>query len=298
MIAAVTNFYNPASRPNKLDNFHRFRESLKGVELFVVEAAFGDSPFILPSDSHHIQVRCRDILWQQYRLVDLGIRSLPDRFDKAVWIDADILFTEDDWAERMESLLDQFEVVQSYGRIALLDKGGNVMQRKDGVAKEALKNAQKPTATDLAGNLDLSAIFATGFSWGVRRELVERHGIYDRWITGSDDIAFVIGIWGDWDNDFITSRLNDAMRKHYMEWAVPFHHHVGGRVSYLDTEVAHLWHGQRNYRKRWRCLRDYDPATDVAVAGGVLEWRTDKAHLKECCARMCLNYDIEFSPYL
>jgi hypothetical protein len=287
MIAAVTNFYDPDRRGIKMENFKRMRDGLRGLPLYVVEAVFGDQSFQLPEGDGHIKVRCPDLLWQQYRLVDFGIRSLPDRYDKAVWIDADILFTED-WADRMAELLDRYKVVQSYGEILLGAKGGVGGDLKEGVVKRSLAQ----------GKLDLSVVYATGFSWGVRREVVEEHGIYDRWITGSDDIAWVTGIWGDWDNKFMRSRLNKAMRDHYLKWAEPFNRCVGGSVGYLDTRIVHLWHGHRNYKKRWACLNDYDPATDVTVENGALVWASHKPHLHDCCANMCSNYDIEFKPYL
>jgi hypothetical protein len=299
MIAAVTNYYNPARRKVKWDNFVRFRDGLRGIPLYVVEAAFGDEPFTLPPGPEVLQVRCRDVIWQQYRLVNLGIRQLPDRFDKAVWIDADILFPDPDWHHAMSDMLDAHAVVQSYSRATLLTRDGKPGEVKKGVARKALDNAKNPLVTTLASSLNMAAAYPTGFSWGVRRELVERHGIYDYWITGSSDNAFVLGVWGDWTNQFIADRLNPAMAAHFMAWAEPFHAAVGGRVGCLDGDIRHLWHGERNYKKRWRCLRDFDPATDIGVsATGAFEWRSDKPCLHECCKSMCLNYDIEFSPYL
>lgn len=299
MLAVITNYYNPSGRKTKLDNFIKFKEAMTGHPLFIVEAAFGDDRFTLPEDECHLQLRCRDILWQQYRLVNVGIKQLPDQYDQAIWIDCDILFEDPDWYSKMAEALSKYKIVQSYSTVTLLDNGSDTGETKVGVTKEAIKNSQKSTATNMAGNLDLSARFATGFSWGVRRDVIENHGIYDYWITGSCDSAFVIGIWGDWKNSFIKDRLNDKMKSHYMEWAIPFNSYIDGSVSYLDMNINHLWHGVRNYKKRWLCLRDFDPYVDIRIAdNGVMEWCSDKPDMHRCCRNMCLNYDVEFNPYL
>lgn len=299
MIAAVTNYYNPSNRQRKRDNLDRMMSGLKDIPLYVIEAAFGDDQFTLPEDDRTIRVRSPHYIWQQYRLVNLVIQRLPDRFDRAVWIDADILFDDPDWHRKMADMLDSYKIVQSYGEVELLGDNGKPVEVKMSVTKKAAINARKPEATTLASCLNMAAAYATGFSWGVRREVIEKHGVYDYWITGSSDNAFVLGIWGDWQNQFIRDRLNEPMRRHFMDWAVPFNAYVGGSVSYLEGTIKHLWHGHRNYKKRWRCLKDFDPASDIRIGeGGVFEWCSEKPDMHECCRSMCLNYDIEFSPYL
>lgn len=296
MIAAVTNYYNPANKGSKLKNFIKFKARFPDVPLYVVEAAFGDEPFTLRDSENIIQVRCKDVIWQQYTLVNLGINRLPDKYDKAVWIDADIL-VEDDWAHKVDEALDQFKIVQSFNEVAMLSKGLESGEVRRGVASVALDNAKLPHNSKLSSCLDLNHIYASGFSWGVQRDVIDKYRVYDYWITGSCDTAFCIGIWGDWENSFF-NRLNERMRSHYMEWAIPFHEYVGGSVGCVDSRIKHLWHGHRNYKKRWNCLKNFDPYVDIKLNDGVLEWCGDNTDLQECCKLMCENYEIDFNPYL
>ena len=297
MIAAITNYYNPANRPEKLKNYQTFRERLGDIPLYVVEAAFGDQPFVLDKDPNTIQVRCEHVIWQQYTLINLGIQKLPDKYDKAVWVDADIIFDDPDWVYKMSQLLDQYKVAQSYSTITMdvpNGKGDTFLS----VAKKAIENAAKPVSELFHENLDLDKRFASGFSWGVQRDVIEKHRIYDYWITGSCDTAFIIAIWGDYENMFFR-RMNEKMRKHYMEWAIPFHEYVNHSVGCLETHIHHLWHGYRNYRKRWLCLKDMDPYEDIEVGeNGCLRWRTAKPDLHRMCEHMCKEYDIDFKPIL
>src|SRR5437867_4278139 len=55
-----------------------------------------------------------DILWQKERLLNLALRTLPPSCKKVAWIDCDVVFQADDWAERTSRLLDRFMLVQPF----------------------------------------------------------------------------------------------------------------------------------------------------------------------------------------
>jgi hypothetical protein len=196
MLAVVTNYYNSAKKLTKTNNFKRFMDGMEGLPVYIIEASFNNTSFELTPSDRVIQVHCRDLLWQQYRLVNHVIKKLPDRFDKVVWVDVDILFVKENWYERMEEMLQRFKIVQSFSQVEMLDKGKEKGELRYSVAYQAAENMRKPNAT-MSSSLDLSPHLASGFSWGVQREVVERYGIYNYWITGSSDTCFVIAIWGD-----------------------------------------------------------------------------------------------------
>jgi hypothetical protein len=291
MIAVVTNFYNPSKKYIKIKNYYTFKEKL-GTKLYTIEAAFGNEPFVLPKDDGMFQVRCKNLIWQQYTLVNLVIKMLPDKYDKVVWVDADIIFEDQNWLETIDDMLDDYKIVQNYSKASLLYSDGSVVEEKESVAANALETLKDPKIDSFSSSLDMSSKHATGFSWGVRREVIEKHGIYEHWITGSCDNAFVLGIWGDWENNFIKTRLNQKMKDHFFEWAIPFHEYIDKNVSYRIGSIKHLWHGMRNYKKRWNCLQNFNPYKDLGHGeNGTLEWKSDNTCLQKCCEKMCLNYD-------
>jgi hypothetical protein len=180
----------------------------------------------------------------------------------------------------------------------MLQKDGKPGEERKSVTKVAIENSAKPCNKNFWNNLDLTAIYASGFSWGVQREVVEKFRIYDYWITGSCDTALVIAIWGDFQNPFM-DRMNDLMKRHYMEWAVPFNKYINQSVYYLNTHISHLYHGYRNYRKRWVALEDLNPYTDIELTDeGCLQWCSKKPEMHRMCERMCRGYDVDFKPYL
>lgn len=291
MIAVVTNFYNPSKKDIKIKNYYKFKENL-GTQVYTIEASFKDDPFFLPKDKYTIQVRCKDIIWQQYTLINLITKQLPDKYDKVVWVDADIIFDDDNWLKTIDQMLDDYKIVQNYSKASLLYLDGTVLEEKTSVVANAIEAYKSPKISSFSSSLDMSAKYATGFSWGVRRDVIEKYGIYEHWITGSCDNAFVLGIWGDWENDFIKIRLNKKMKDHFFEWALPFNEYINKSVGYREGSIKHLWHGMRNYKKRWNCLKNFDPYVDLGHSEeGVLEWKSNNACVQECCRKMCLNYD-------
>ena len=123
----LTAYYNPVHYKTKLDNYKLFRAASRrqGLRLICVELAFGDMPFELAEGDADqvIQIRGSDILWQKERLLNIGLKHLPDDCDKFVWLDADVLFTNDQWVHQTKDLLRKYNVVQPYSFCARLPKG-------------------------------------------------------------------------------------------------------------------------------------------------------------------------------
>jgi hypothetical protein len=276
----ITTFFNPAGYANKLENLRRFRESSKrqGLRLMVVELAFGDAPFEVPADSANIIIRRRtnSVMWQKERLLNIGLSFLPPA-ETVAWIDADIVFENEDWIAHAERLLQQFKVVQLFDVAALLDPAGEVEQVQNGTAYEK-ELAQKQV---IGGH--------SGFAWAARAEILRKHGFYDKDIAGSGDFTMACAMWNLWEEwgglkwrelFFTPEHLADIDR-----WGKSFYEDVRGNVSYVPGKAFHLWHGRqedRDYLNRYIGVKNegYDPATDIRIAeNGCWEWASDKPEL-------------------
>ena len=91
-----------------------------GVPLFIGECAFGDDEFELAPSSSVFHFRCRDVMWQKERLLNLTIDRMPDRYTKIVWVDADVLFTNPRWIVETSERLDEVAVVQPFSHAVRL----------------------------------------------------------------------------------------------------------------------------------------------------------------------------------
>jgi hypothetical protein len=106
---------------------------------------------------------------------------------------------------------------------------------------------------------------------------------------GSGDRAMACAAFGRLDNPIALTRMNDHQKAHYLRWAEPFHHAVGGRIGCIDGRLYHLWHGDienRQYRTRHEGFSDFafDPATDLVINGsGAYEWARHRRDLAEFC---------------
>ena len=65
--------------------------------------AFGGAPFeIEPDETELIQLRGHSIMWQKERLLNFGLQKLmADGFDYLCYLDADVLFDDSGWADRV-----------------------------------------------------------------------------------------------------------------------------------------------------------------------------------------------------
>ena len=94
-----------------------FRRQL-GLPLVAVELAYGAEFELRDGDAEIlVRLRGRDVMWQKERLLNVALRALPSSCSRIVWLDCDVLFEDDDWPDRLDSLLDAHPLVQAFSRV-------------------------------------------------------------------------------------------------------------------------------------------------------------------------------------
>jgi hypothetical protein len=127
--------------------------------------------------------------------------------------------------------------------------------------------------------------YAHGNALAARRELLERHGLYDRCVIGGGDSALLGAAYGVHEVIAECWRMSPAQSDHYSRWAAGFHSDVKGQVSVLAGEIHHLWHGNlenRRYGRRHLDLEPhhFDPYLDIRLgADAAWRWASDKPGL-------------------
>jgi hypothetical protein len=218
----ITSYFNPAHYRTRRANYEVFADHLRrsAISLLTVECAFGADTFELPSAPDVLQVRSPRILWQKERLLNLALVHLPPHVKKVAWLDCDILFTNPEWAVQTSRLLEEYMVVQPFQlRVLLL--------RNDGMV-----NDQDPPWESFAylWSKDVTHIYSgrhgtTGFAWAARRNLLEKHGLYDTFLSGIGDHLIAHAICGDWQGDCVrkamrgpVTRLANANSRSSLTW--------------------------------------------------------------------------------
>jgi hypothetical protein len=283
-LAIVTCYYNPAGYASKLENFSRFRERIvaAGLPLIIVECTFGERPRQLPIEWGAVHVVARHVLWQKERLLNLAVAAVPPAFKKIAWLDADVLFTDPDWARNASRALDDVVVVQLYAQGALLPRERMYLHGSDRPFPGfAAAFAGDPRCLRSTRYIDHGH---TGFAWAARRTFLADHGIYDRCLSGSADHVMAHAYCGDWESPCLTRTFGtgSAMLAHFQAWAEGAHAAVRARIGHVPGTILHVWHGDFNDRHYDRRNQElirlrFDPDRDVRLAGnGCLEW-TDRA---------------------
>jgi hypothetical protein len=292
-IWGVTAYFNPARYPNKIAHLRLFSDNVRkqGLRLMIVEAAFADQPFDVTPDLGDIVlgVRSDAILWQKERLLNLGIKTLPEQCDKVAWLDGDILFANQSWVKQTAELLQTYVVVQPFSHAWWVSNEcssfpvGEILRtyrdfHEGSSPGSAYLESRSASSTEMQGHV--------GFAWAARRELLCKHGLYDRCGVGADTVI-AAAMFGFAEYPLLEMVSSPAQTVHTRQWMQSFYEDVQQSVYYTAGDIAHLWHGSRGDRQylNFQLLfkeANFDPATDMAVdSNGCLRWSSGKTELHE-----------------
>jgi hypothetical protein len=224
-------------------------------------------------------------MWQRERLVNIAIASLPATCDKVAWVDADLLFGNDDWVAETSELLGEYVLVQPFQAVRFL--------RRDDVSPSFTRE-RGPGVEDLYGaayarHIRHADAGHPGMAWAGRRDVLETHGLYDRAPLGGPDVVHRWAMSGQLESQAGWDKLAEWCSAHQLEdvlrWARPFYAAVKERVSYTRGLVCHLWHGDmadRQYASRQLILKTakFNPAADLSLnRDSCWQWNSDKPEL-------------------
>ena len=291
---AITAYFNPLRFRRRLANYRIFRERLN-VPLVTVELAFGGQ-FDLRDEDADIFVRLRDgdILWQKERLLNVALQSLPQSCAKVAWLDCDVIFGAPDWAGEASRLLDRSAIVHLFSRANYLSSGWTPRTN----FTDEVEMVRPSCTFSIASGAPVAACIghlnetrdgtsANGLGWAARREILDKHGLFDGCIVGGGDRAIVCAAHRCFDELMARHYMNDRQRDYYMAWAEPYAGAVRGEIGFLDGEIFHLWHGdmrERRSRGRHAGLRPFafDPFSDIAIgADGCWRWKSEKPDMHD-----------------
>lgn len=292
---AVTTYFNPLRSTRRRQNYAAFRAAL-GVPLLTVEVFYDEGPELQADDAEHlIQLRARSLLWQKERLLNVAVSALPAEAEVVAWLDCDLAFADPAWPQKAVAALRGAEVVQLFTDFVDLDPTEDHLrcsQEVTGRGFVAQRVIGGPmTKTFAPGSRKRYRPRLPGGAWAARRALLERHGFYDTLVLGSGDVAFLFAAYGELEQAVRACRMNERQAADYAKWASRLHAEVAGRVGFLDGRVYHYWHGDIAHRQYGAmhdhfAAFDFDPATDVAVAGsGCLEWSSGKTAMQHYVGR-------------
>jgi len=299
---AITSYFNPCGYESRRENYRVFRDNLQ-VPLVAVELSYSGRFELFDSDADQvIRVRGANVMWQKERLLNIALGSLPACCEKVAWLDCDVVIPDGGWVHDAVAELDDHPMIQPFQEVHHLPPDTRVdattlseLPHIDPILTE-ISFASSPNSSPGAPvafqpRADCGARRRTadcpGLFWAARRELLADHGLYDACVVGGGDKAIALAACGKMRALPEIRPMTPRQIDHYLEWAVRFSASVDGRISHLDYDVYHLWHGHfsdRRYRERHDRLAQlgFDPDADlVHDDNGVWRWANGKVALRD-----------------
>jgi hypothetical protein len=282
---ALTSYFNPVRYKRRLANYRLFRANL-GVPLITVELSFDGQFELAAGDADSlIQISGGAVLWQKERLLNVAIGLVPSHVENIAWIDCDLIFAKQNWADEATKKLDRSNVVQLFSKATEL-RSEDFLTRQQWETLPAVASVASKFESNNSHRIDRPG-YKTGFAWAAKRAVLERYNFYDAMIAGGGDRSMVAALYGQFDEVIRLQHLSAARQTHYLKWAHPFHKSVAGRVGCLSGTVCHLWHGDignRSYFDRHASLSkfDFEPEADLFVGeNGAWHWARKRTDLQE-----------------
>lgn len=251
-LAVITTFFNPNNYINIKYNYSRFSKKIKEkCDLFTIELSF-DGNFYLEGDNIlKIKGNKSNILWQKERLLNILLEKISEEYTNIAWVDCDILFENENWITECNEKLQKYKVVQLYEFANRLNQNDEIELRSKGIVKRISEINQ----IDI--NLSLGI---PGFSWAIRREVLDEIKFLDTQIIGGADSLMFYSFFGQ-KKGFVSNQMNTEWYNHFENWSDKAYKLVNNSVGFVSGEIIHLYHGKmsnRKYNDRYKILAEHN----------------------------------------
>lgn len=243
-------FFSPAGFQKPKQNLLYVEKLLRDANIptFTIECVIGDQKPVIENPT--VQVKSNTYLFYKEQLYNLLVPKIPEQYTKLIFIDADILFSNSQWVDRVSNALDTYDIVQPFQTAKWFDYDNKtVIQTRKGTLF-GLEVDKIPPA-DIANDK-----YHPGFTVAMRRSYFDKiHGFFDKCIFGGGDTMFC--------NTFVKKpnfkTFVNFITYEYIKW---FQHatNVSCKFSYMPFTVYHLYHGKlvdRQYISRYERLQEF-----------------------------------------
>ena len=265
-------YFNFCGFKRRRELFIDFINRYKHLKLVIVEA-IGPAP--LPRNLpvlKHIKLTSESKIWLKENLINMGVRALPNDWKYMAWIDADIQFLNEKWAQDTIDELQTADVVQLWQNAINLGPQGETIKIDKSFAYMFIGSGTKWSPTDKYG------FWHTGYAWACTHKAFRAmDGLIDWAILGSGDrhMALTLAGLGQYSAPGNVHKNYKVLLKLYESRVKPL------KVSWVNGTIVHFWHGafaDRRYKERWDILtkNSYDPFEDIGYTATGLVQLTEK----------------------
>jgi hypothetical protein len=258
VIAVVSNPVPYKRRYTLFMDFIKRMSKVKHIKVISVELQQGVRPFATDST---LKLRTDDEVWVKENLINLGVRLLPPNWRYVAWIDTDITFQREDWAEETLLQLQSYDIVQLFSHAVDLGPNYEYIQTHTGFAYQyVLGDTWQPP--------QYGRFWHPGYAWAcTRRAFNAMGGLVDFAILGSADHHMALAWIG-----LVEKSMNHDLHPNYKQLLLLFQDRcerfIRRKIGYVSGLITHSWHGakkNRRYKERWKILTEnkFDPIADI-----------------------------------
>lgn len=308
----ITSISNPARFKSRFALYRKFKHHIVNelkLNLITVECAFGgrdhqltedmDDNVVLQNTLYNnvrtvdVRVRNKTQVWLKENMWNLGLRYIPSDCQYVLFADADIQFTNPNFATELINSLQEYRVVQPFETACDLGPDGQVMDvhRSFGYChahgwewrpqKDGKGGYYAPKPVEKKNPTGFGNPFHPGFAMGFRRSVLDRMPLLEVGALGAGDHHMCAALIGK-SKLSVPGKIHPNYKKAVQKWEDRAKEVVNGSFGYVNGTILHNFHGAKKNRKyvsRWEILLEYnfDPETDVYKnAYGVIELEDDK----------------------
>jgi hypothetical protein len=237
-------------------------QNVKGVRIVVSELV-GPAPLPKLPVWKHVKNRSDTPVWMKEKLINVGIKNLPEDWKYVAWIDADITFLNPDWVQDTIDALQTNDIVQMFRTAVNLGPNNEAIKIDKGFGYMHADSGTPYVKTDKYG------YWHPGYAWACTRKAFRKMGssLLDWAILGSGDRHMAMAWIGR-----VLDSCPGTIHRNYKIMLMEYQHNCQKfKLSYVPGTILHHWHGRfedRKYRERWDVLvkHAFDPITDVTMS--------------------------------
>lgn len=233
-----------------------------GLDIMIV--AMGPIPDVSRKNTTIFKVRRGSVLWQRERFWNLALDKIEKHYGIVAWLDADVVFKDENWVDCLECQLQESRLVHLYSNVKdvrLADTGF----QETGVSRESVVSwLHHSNPIEVRNYFSLSGVSLSlgcspGFAWATKADLIVRNKFPEFLILGSGDKAFLAASLG-YHREYVDAlRLNPNMKDLYLNWADDVFADIQGKAGLIQYEMHHIIQGEygnRRYHDRYQILAD------------------------------------------
>lgn len=261
----ISCFFNPQNSPYRIKAFEIFYESIKHLDHAIIECVIGNSEPQLEENDNIKRIYTENLLWHKESLLNKIISDLPAKYKYVFWLDADVIFTNENWIIDGVKQLQTSTILQPFEYAVFLEKD----EIKPSFAMDKVRESYLPNATNKRVWRSFGANVATtelwknenfnkhghvGFAWGAKREILDAVPLFDKALIGGGDFIIAHAAAGQITHPGIGNIfIDDILINQINLWGADFYKVTEGKIGYVEGDLYHIWHGdieKRQYAKR------------------------------------------------